>query len=77
MLHVYLAITQDLVKQSRANDVARMDRHNGASSIGMAQEMMTAPDADLLESPAFECGDEFLRSDARDAGHAATATVIR
>jgi hypothetical protein len=42
-----------------------MDRHNGMSPIWMSQEVMAAPNAQLLKPGLAECGDELPASESR------------
>ena len=62
-------IAQNSAQQSRPNGFARMNRHDGRSSVLMSQESMAALGADYAEACAFENADEFLALEPGKAGH--------
>ncbi len=61
------------IQQSRANDLAAMNWHNGCASIVVLQEMMTAFGAFHDESDALKGTNELAAADSRMARHQPTA----
>ena len=70
----HLAISKNLVQQSWANRLARVDRYDRASPVLVPHEMVTAADSQNAEASLMKRGDEFVPRDTRTAAHAAMVT---
>jgi hypothetical protein len=66
-----MAVTQNFVKQSRADRLAGVYRNNSAPAIFVAQKMVTAADPDYCESGAPKCINQVSPTNARTPAHAA------
>ena len=62
------------MKEAGTDGLPRVRRHNSASSVLMAEEMMAAFDTQDAETGLRECGNEFWAADARGPAHAAIVT---
>ncbi len=69
-----LAIPENFVKKSRADDLARVHWYNRASAILVAQKMVAALDANNRKPGPSEGGNKIGAGDAGAPAHAATVT---
>jgi hypothetical protein len=74
LLGCQLAIAEDLMKEARADNFARVHRYDCTSPILMSQEMMAAFDAYDLETSLLERLDKVGAACAWAAAHAAIVT---
>jgi hypothetical protein len=69
-----LAVSQDSLKQTGADGLARVHRHNRAPAILVSQEVMAAFDPKNLKACLFEGGNKVATGDTRIPAHAAMVT---
>ena len=75
MIYTHLAIPDDLVQQTRPDGLARVDGHDRAPPILVAEKMMAAFDAENAEAGLSERRNQFGARDPRSATHAAMVTL--
>jgi len=69
-----LAVAQNLRQQAGADGFTAMNWRHGATSIVMAEEMMTAFDADNLKAHPPQRPEQLRTADRRKRAHAGTRT---
>ena len=69
-----VAISEDFVQETWADNLARVRRHDRAPPVLVAEEVMAAFDPENVETGLGERRDEFRAGDARSATHAAIVT---
>ena len=67
-----MTIPQNLVKQPRSDDLARVNRHHGASAVLVSEEVVATLGTNRGKPPPREDGYKFESGNTRNSAHAAT-----
>jgi hypothetical protein len=68
------AVPENLGKESTADRFASVDGNNGASAVGMTEEMVTSLDSYQVKTEAAKRLDELNTAQCRKCAHAMTVT---
>jgi hypothetical protein len=63
-----VGLAEDLVQEARADDLARVRRHDGTPPVLVAEEMMAPFDAQNTKAGLRERPDQFGARDSRTSG---------